>query len=129
MDQGKLNDILESHGEWLMGEKREKANLREADLYGADLRGADLYGAHLSEKIIQVGPIGSRRDYTIYWVDRDIVKYGCWNDCKGGSLEEFKKRVDKIYPAENKDTLQFRNEYLAAIAMFERLRDDARQLV
>ena len=220
MDQGKLNDILESHGEWLMGEKREKANLREADLYGADLRGvdlrmadlrganlcmsnlqganlfganlcmsnlqganlfganlcmsnlqganlfeanlcisnlqraqlfganlsganmeiadlqeakllgadlrgADLYGALLSEKIIQVGPIGSRRDYTIYWVDRDIVKCGCWNDCKGGSLEEFKKRVDKIYPAENKDTLQFRNEYLAAIAMFERLRDDA----
>ena len=105
------------------------ANLRKADLRGADLRGANLCVAKLSEKIIQVGPIGSRRDYTISWVDRNLVKCGCWNDYEGGSLDEFKQRVDKTYPAENEDTLQYRNEYLAAIAMFERLRDDARQLV
>lgn len=103
------------------------ANMEGADLYEADLHGANMKGIHLSEKIIQVGPIGSRRDYTIYWVDRDIVQCGCWNDYDGGSLDEFKKRVNKTYPEENEDTLQYRNEYLAAIAMFERLRDDARQ--
>ena len=102
------------------------ADLCGADLYRADLRKADLEGAILSEKIIQIGPIGSRREYTIFWVDRDIVQCGCWNDYEGGSLDEFKNRVDKTYPAGNKDTLQYRNEYLAAIAMFERLRDDAR---
>lgn len=105
----------------LCGASMEIANLQEAKLFGADLRGVDLYGARLSEKIIQVGPIGYRRDYTIYWVDRDIVKCGCWNDYQGGSLEEFKKWVNKEYPAENEDTLQYRNEYLAVIAMFEGL--------
>ena len=101
------------------------ANLRGADLRGADLRGANLRDVYMNENIIQVGPIGSRRDYTIFWVDQDIVQCGCWNDYVGGSLEDFKQRVDKTYPADKKDTLQYRNEYLAAIAMFERLRDDA----
>lgn len=104
-----------------------RADLRWADLRGADLRGAYLRDVYMNENIIQVGPIGSRRDYTIFWVDRDIVQCGCWNGYYGGSLDEFKNRVDKTYPAENEDTLQYRNEYLAAIAMFERLRDDARQ--
>ena len=103
-----------------------EADLRWADLYGADLCGADLEEAHLSEKVIQVGPMGSRRDYTIFWVDRNLVQCGCWNGYYGGSLDEFKKRVDETYPADNKETLRYRNEYLAAITMFERLRDDAR---
>ena len=133
MDQERLKEILENHGKWIMGEGGgERADLSEADLSGANLRrvdliGADLSGANLSEKIVQVGPIGSRRDYTIFWVDQDLVQCGCWNAYKGGSLEEFKQRVDKTYPVKKEDTLQYRNEYLAAIAMFERLRDDARQ--
>ena len=118
MDKDRLKNILESHGKWL----KDEGGGERADLSGANLRGADL-----SEKIIQVGPIGSRKDYTIYWIDRDVMQCGCWNDYEGGSLEEFKQRVDETYPAENKKTLQYRNEYLAAIAMFERLRDDARQ--
>ena len=115
----------------LRGADLRGANLFDADFRGADLRGADLrdtdihgvnlHGANMSERVVQVGPIGSRRDYMIFWVDRDIVQCGCWNDYEGGSLDEFKNRVDKTYPAENEDTLQFRNEYLAAIAMFERL--------
>ena len=145
MDQAKLKAILESHGKWLRDEGGEKANLSgadlrganmckanlfkanlyEADLRGAELRGADLRDVYMNEKIIQVGPIGSRRDYTIFWVDQDLVQCGCWNAYKGGSLEEFKQRVNETYPAENEDPLQFRNEYLAAIAMFERLRNDA----
>jgi uncharacterized protein YjbI with pentapeptide repeats len=118
----------------LHGANLFNADLRGADLHGADLRDTDIHGANLhranmSERVVQVGPIGSRRDYTIFWVDRNLVQCGCWNDYEGGSLDEFKKRVNETYPAENEDTLQFRNEYLAAIAMFERLRDDARQSV
>ena len=114
----------------LHGANLFNADLRGADLHGADLRDTDIHGANLhranmSERVVQVGPIGSRRDYTIFWVDRNLVQCGCWNDYEGGSLDEFKKRVNETYPAENEDTLQFRNEYLAAIAMFERLRDDA----
>ena len=93
------------------------ADLREVNLRGADLRGADLRGANLQEKIVQVGPIGSRRDYTVYWVDRDIVRCGCWNEYRGGSLEEFKSRIDEVYPGG-----PYRQEYLAAIAMFEKMR-------
>ena len=103
------------------------ADLREANLLGADLREANLRWANLIEKIIQVGPIGSRKDYTIYWIDRDVVQCGCWNNYNGGSLDEFKRRIDEEYPKEKEETLKYRNEYLAAIAMFERLRDDARQ--
>lgn len=124
MDKENLKYVLESHRKWLRHEGGERADLR-----GDDLRGANLRDVYMNENIIQVGPIGSRRDYTIFWVDRDIIQCGCWNDYDGGSLDEFKQRVDKTYPAENEDTLQYRNEYLAAIAMFERLRDDARQLV
>ena len=140
MDEQKLKQILESHGKWLRGEEGgERANLYEANLYGAnlreadlrganlreaDLRGANLYEANLYEKIIQVGPIGSRKSYTIYWADRNIVQCGCWKDYEGGSLAEFKKRIDEVYPADNQETLRYRREYLAAIAMFEMIRGE-----
>ena len=114
------------HGANLFDTDLRGANLRGADLRDTDICGANLHGANMSERVVQVGPIGSRRGYTIYWVDQGIVQCGCWNDYVGGSLEDFKQRVDKTYPANKKDTLQYRNEYLAAIAMFERLRDDAR---
>ena len=105
------------------------ANLREANLYGADLcganlRGANLYEANLREKIIQVGPIGSRKSYTIYWADRNIVQCGCWRDYEGGSLAEFKQRIDEVYPEDKPETLRYRREYLAAIAMFEMIRGE-----
>ncbi|MGP1470021.1 MAG: pentapeptide repeat-containing protein [Schwartzia sp. (in: firmicutes)] len=122
MNVDRLKEIFQSHGKWLRDEVGERANLRRANLFWADLR-----GTKLTEKIIQVGPIGSRLDYTIFFVDQDVVQCGCWNECQGGSLDEFKKRVDKAYPANEEETLMYRNEYLSAIAMFERLRDDARQ--
>ena len=100
------------------------ANLRGANLRDADLCGANLRGANLSQKIVQVGPIGSRKDYTIYRVDEDIVQCGCWRDYVGGSLEDFMAQVDKTYPEGNKDGAQYRREYLAAIAMFRALRED-----
>ena len=150
MDEQKLKQILESHGKWLRGEEGgERANLRGANLYGADLCGANLReanlcganlcganlcganlcganlrGANLREKIIQVGPIGSRKSYTIYWADRNIVQCGCWKDYEGGSLAEFKQRINDVYPADKLETLRYRREYLAAIAMFEMIRGE-----
>ena len=130
MDEKELQQILESHGKWLRGEEGgERANLHGADLrntnlLGVNLRGAYLGGADLSEKIIQVGPIGSRKNYTVYWANRNIVQCGCWNGGKGGSLAEFKKRIDEVYPEDKPETLRYRREYLAAIAMFEMLRGE-----
>ena len=119
-------DLREADLRWadLYGANLCRANLRGVNLYGANLRGANLYEANLPEKIIQVGPIGSRNAYTIYWADRNIVQCGCWRDYEGGSLAEFKKRIDEVYPEDKPETLRYRREYLAAIAMFEMLRGE-----
>jgi hypothetical protein len=110
------------------------ASLRGADLCGADLRGAnlrcanlrgtDLRGADLPAIILQVGPIGSRKDYVVYNASDDNIRCGCWNDYKGGTLEEFEARVEEVYPSENKETLKFRNEYLAVISYFKTVRKE-----
>ena len=100
------------------------ADLREANLQGANLLGTDLYGANMSQKMIQIGPIGSRKDYTVYRVAEDVVQCGCWRDGKGGSLAEFEARVEAVYPEDDADNMRYRREYLAAIAMFQALRED-----
>ena len=104
------------------------ANLRNADLRGADLRGADLCGANLRDAdlpaiILQVGPIGSRKDYVVYNASNDNIRCGCWNDYKGGTLAEFEARVEEVYPSEKKDTLTFRNQYLTVIGYFKTVRE------
>ena len=139
----RINEIVKSHGEWLIdnggsradlcgadlrganlrgadlcGADLRDANLRGANLYGADLRDADLYGADLPKQIIQIGPIGSRKSQTIYNVTGDIVQCGCWNNYKGGTLAEFELRVAAKYKPDNKHY----KEYLAAIAMFKSLK-------
>ena len=120
----------------LSGAELNGAYLRRTDLSGAYLSGADLSGTDLRRAdtlscgIVQVGPIGSRIDYTIYRIDEDIVQCGCWHgagrkEYKGGTLKEFKARINEVYPAssKDKDALKYRREYLAAIAMFEALRN------
>ena len=104
------------------------ANLRYANLCGANLRGADLCGADLRDAdlpaiILQVGPIGSRKGYIVYNASDDNIRCRCWNDYNGGTLEEFEARVEEVYPSENKDTLEFRNEYLAVIGYFKTVRE------
>ena len=104
------------------------ANLRGADLCGANLRGADLCGANLRNAnlpaiILQVGPIGSRKDYVVYNASNDNIRCGCWNDYKGGTLAEFEARVEEVYPSEKKDTLTFRNQYLTVIGYFKTVRE------
>ena len=120
------------------------ADLREADLQGADLRGADLKfailrGADLKFAILRgadlrgarrpwflyIGAIGSRNAETICFVDYDNILCGCWNNYQGGTLAEFKKRINEVYPAdsENEEYQRYRLEYLSAIKMFESMRE------
>lgn len=108
----------------LRGADLRYADLRGANLQGANLLGTDLYGANMSQKVVQIGPIGSRNDYTVYRVEEDIVQCGCWREYAGGALADFIARVNETYPEGNEDGAKYRREYLAAIAMFQALRED-----
>ncbi len=104
------------------------ANLYCADLREADLRGANLYGTDLRcvyrPWLAYAGNIGSRRSETLYFADYDNVRCGCWNNYRGGTLDEFKLRIDKVYSAdsENEEYQRYRIEYLSAIKLFESMR-------
>ena len=146
----KLQEIIKSHGRWLRNEEGgERANLRDAnlsdanlsdanlsgaDLRGANLRGANLRGANLRDANLsgadldktyyQVVRIGSRRGTTTYCVDDDNVLCGCWNNYKGGTLEEFKTRVESVYGREgNNPNEQYYDEYMAAITFFAAMKE------
>ena len=136
----KLQEIIKSHGRWLRNEEGgERANLRSADLSSANLRGANLRGADLSSADLssadlssadldktyyQVVRIGSRRGTTTYCVDDDNVLCGCWNNYKGGTLEEFKTRVESVYGREgNNPNEQYYDEYMAAITFFVAMKE------
>ena len=105
------------------------ANLRYASLWEANLRDADMYNADLQKAyrpwLVYVGNLGSRRSEIVYFADYDNVRYGDWNDYLGGTLAEFKKRIDKVYPAdsENEEYQRYRIEYLSAIKLFESMRE------
>ena len=100
------------------------ANLRGADLSGADLSSANLSGADLDKTYYQVVRIGSRRGTTTYCVDDDNVLCGCCNNYKGGTLEEFKTRVESVYGREgNNPNEQYYDEYMAAITFFAAMKE------
>ena len=108
----------------LRGANLRSANLRGADLRSADLSGADLRGANLDKTYYQVVRIGSRRGTTTYCVDDDNVLCGCWNNYKGGTLEEFKTRVESVYGREgNNPNEQYYDEYMAAITFFAAMKE------
>ena len=126
--QEKLNEIIASHGKWLKcengGERADLryANLRYADLYNANLCNANLSGADLCKTYYQIVRIGSRNATTTYCVEDDNVVCGCWNAYKGGTLEEFKKRVESIYGEEGKTpNKKYYSQYMAAIEFFEKM--------
>lgn len=150
-----LKEILKEHRKWLnyKGGKRailegadlsykdlrgvdlRHADLRYADLTNTDLRGADLRGTYLYGPdlehaycrpwLVYAGNIGSRRYETLYFADYDSVRCGCWNDYLGGTLAEFKLRIDEVYPADSENTIyqRYRLEYLSAIKMFSSMRE------
>ncbi|RGV36530.1 pentapeptide repeat-containing protein [Bacteroides uniformis] len=100
------------------------ADLRGADLRGADLRSADLRSADLDKTYYQVVRVGSRRGITTYCVDDDNVLCGCWNGFKGGTLDEFKTRVESVYGREgNNPNEQYYDEYMAAITFFAAMKE------
>ena len=98
------------------------ANLGGADLGGAYLRGANLRGANLNKTYYQITRIGSRNATTTYCVEDDNVVCGCWNNYRGGTLEEFKKRVESVYGKDGKTPdKKYYTQYMAAIEFFEKM--------
>ena len=111
-------------GAYLSSADLSSANLSGADLSGADLSSANLSGADLDKTYYQVVRIGSRRGTTTYCVDDDNVLCGCWNNYKGGTLEEFKTRVESVYGREgNNPNEQYYDEYMAAITFFAAMKE------
>ena len=126
--QEKLKEIIASHGKWMRceegGERADLSNayLRGAYLRGADLSGADLSGADLDKTYYQIVRIGSRVATTTYCVEADNVVCGCWNDYKGGTLDEFRKRVESVYGENGKPpNKKYYTQYIAAIEFFEKM--------
>ncbi len=108
----------------LSGANLRSADLRSANLSGANLSDADLSDADLDKTYYQVVRIGSRRGTTTYCVDDDNVLCGCWNNHKGGTLEEFKTRVESVYGREgNNPNEQYYDEYMAAITFFAAMKE------
>ncbi len=100
------------------------ANLKDANLHGVDLYMTDIDGSVYRPWLVITDYIGSRRSKALYFADYDSVRCGCWNNYRGGTLAEFKERIDEVYSAddENKICQRYRLEYLSAIKMFESMR-------
>lgn len=106
----------------LIGANFSNANLRYADLSGAKLCDAYLCATNLSKTYYQIVRIGSRDATTTYCVETDNVTCGCWNDYKGGTLEEFRNRVESTY-GENgyRPNKKYYMQYMAAIEFFTKM--------
>ena len=98
------------------------ANLIGATLRDANLGDAYLGGADLNKTYYQITRIGSRNATTTYCVEDDNVVCGCWNNYRGGTLEEFKKRVESVYGKDGKTPdKKYYTQYMAAIEFFEKM--------
>lgn len=112
---------------YLSGADLSGADLERADFSGAYLSGANLSNANLSRTVLnktyyQIARVGSRNATTTYCVEEDKVICGCWNNYKGGTLEEFKKRVESVYGKEGKMPYKkYYDQYMAAIEFFEKM--------
>ena len=109
------------------GADLRRADLRGADLRGADLRGADLRGAEIKdregnevkiEKIMSIGPIGSRNDITMVYFTTDkkaLVKCGCFYDY----LDKFEKAVHRTHAGN-----QYEKQYMALIELAKTMMEE-----
>jgi len=92
----------------------QHADLRGADFQGADLQCADLRGADLPSRIIQIGPIGSRKSQTVYDATHDFIRCGCFS----GTLDDFAAKVSVTHIG-NRHNL----EYSAMIIFLRTMRE------
>jgi len=78
----------------LSGSDLSYSNLSGSNLRGSDLSGSN-YGDSKIKSILQTGPIGSRKDYSVcYNTDNGlIVHVGCFRD----TMEKFKEAVEKTH--------------------------------
>ena len=107
-----LTEILANHQAWLDESGGQRADLRGANLCGANLYGADLCGANLGDtQILQLGPLGSRRDYLVVKKFEDGTTEAM-TGCFKGSVKALAEAVEKTH-AEHP---QYLREYRAAIA-------------
>ena len=98
-------------------------NMLETNLQGINFRGANLEGAKISNIVAQLGPLGEEKCYAIYNATLDNLQYDNWHgegkeSYKGGTLAEFKERIEVVYDSSS----TFGKEYRGAIAYFEMLR-------
>ena len=94
-----------------------------SDTCGIAFHNCNITKMDMPEPVYCIGPIGSRYCLTTFFAGRNVVQCGCWNEEKGGTLEEFRARIDEIYPEGSQDEdLMFREQYLTAIEFFERMR-------
>lgn len=138
-DGGEKADLRDENlgGADLRGADLRGANLRGANLCDADLCDADLGGvnfsgvnfsganlsvAKLDQTCYQITRIGSRNGTTTYCVEDNNVVCGCWNKHKGGTLAEFKQRVESVY-GENAKTpnKKYYTQYMAAVEFFTKM--------
>ena len=91
-----------------------EANLKRTNLSEVDLEHVELHCAVLPKQIIQIGPIGKRKSYTVINLDDDIITCGCWK----GNFKEFKDRINETYPDDGK----YRTQYLGVIKLIETLK-------
>lgn len=97
-------------------------DLRATDLSNSKFDNASLSTTSLSKTYYQIVRIGSREATTTYCVEDDNVRCGCWHNYGGGTLEEFKKRVESVY-GENgeRPNKKYYTQYMAAIEFFEKM--------
>ena len=113
------NNLSHDDDAWVCGNARVYGNARvhgDARVYG----NAEVYGdarvcgnAEVcgDANIIQVGPIGSRDDYTTFFRNSDneiSVRCGCFY----GTIDEFEEAVQKTHSG-----TKYEKEYMAAIAV------------
>ena len=128
-----IKEVLNNHLKWLKNDPAGRranlygADLRGANLYGADLRGADLRGAEIKdregnevkiEKIMSIGPIGSRNDITMVYFTTDkkaLVKCGCFYDY----LDKFEKAVHRTHAGN-----QYEKQYMALIELAKTMMEE-----
>ena len=107
----------------LSGSNLSYSDLSGSNLSYSDLRGSNLSGSKLDKKYYQVVRIGSRKGTTTYNATDDIVLCGCWNNYKGGTLDEFTERVESVYGEAGSDpNKQYYAEYMAAIEFFKKVK-------